>query len=432
MARRVLLATVGMTPQVVTETLYLLGRGPESWNPDRIEIVTTGGGVEGMRGVWPQMRRALETLFPGGSPSLTIYALRKDLGGGAEIEWRGGSAADPAWPDAKATLRGDITSAGDVDGIGDLIKDRVWAHTKSEDSELRLSIAGGRKTMSAHALLSLALLGRPQDDASHVLVAPPFEDNEAFWHPAQGGLINTTAEYRAARTSRASLPPPTLDPTRAALTLIHTPAPFLSEMPVDREALGRLRFAEILQQVELARRFRLRPSVEFNDRTRTVTVCGVSRTLAGKPFVLLRLVARAMREQWPGTGPEGAGGVGWLSLDSMIGEKGPTPGPCERALNDIDKEVGLLKRGEPPHRDDLAVALKAMREYRLGHGSAGDVRTPLHGWLKSIQMSDMSSDVKTAFGPLLTGMLLRRVDGGPPGERRIGFGCPPEAISGAI
>lgn len=429
MTRRILLATVGMTPQVVTETLYLLARQPEPWIPDRIEIVSTGGGVEGICAAWPRMRRALETLFPAGAPPLTVHALRKDEQGSAEIAWSGGSTPDPAWPDAKAALRRDIISAGDVDGVGDLIKDRVWAHAQHKDSELHLSIAGGRKTMSAHALLSLSLLGRPQDDASHVLVAPPFEDNEAFWHPAQGGLINTAAELRAARVG-TPLPPPTLDPAQAALTLIHTPAPLVAEMPVDREALGRLRFSEILRQIELARRFRLRPSVAFDDRTRTVTVCGVSQQLAGKSYVQLRLVARAMREQWPGVGPAGRGGAGWLSLDSMIGDKGPTPGPCERALNEIDKELGLLKRGEGPRRDDLTETLEALREYRLGRGVANDVRTPLANWLKSIQMTDMSDDVEAAFGPLLASRLLLRARKGDHSERRIGLGCRPEAVLG--
>jgi CRISPR-associated protein (TIGR02584 family) len=432
MTHRILLATVGMTPQVVTETLYLLARAPEPWTPDRVEIVTTGRGVEVMRNAWPQMRRALDALFAAGAPPLALYALRGDKGGVATLEWPGGAEHDPAWPDAKAELRTDIVSIDDVEGVGDLIKDRVWEHVRRQDSELHLSIAGGRKTMSAHALLSLALLGRPQDDASHVLAAPPFEENEAFWHPGQGGLVNTTAELRAARASGIPLPPPTLDPSKAELRLIRTPAPLVAEMPANRDALGRLRFSEILQQIDLVRRFRLRPSVVFDDRGRTVTICGLSRQLVGKSYVQLRLVARAMREQWPGVGGDGRGGAGWLSIESMIGQRGPKPGPFELALNDIDKEPGLLKRIEPPRKDDVTETLEALWEYRSGRGKARDVRVPLARWLKSIQMTEMSDAVEIAFGPLLAGALLLRVGKGPIRDRRIGLGCGPEAISGTV
>ena len=169
--------------------------------------------------------------------------------------------------------------------------------------------------MSAHALLALALLGRAQDEASHVLVSPPFEDNPDFWHPSQGGRINTREEILAARAGRVDPPPPKLDPAKAKLILIRTPVPFIAETTTSREALGKMRFSDLLRQADLARRFRLHPSIDFDDATRTIRICGCPRPLLGKSYVQLRLLARAMKEQWRGADRQGVGGAGWLTLE---------------------------------------------------------------------------------------------------------------------
>ncbi len=431
MTHRILLGTVGKTPQVMTETLYRLTDGEEPWIPDRVEIVTTGVGIAGIREAWPKLHAALAALFPAGAPPLAIYAAREGDGGAAAIEWPGGDAPDPVWPGPEDRLRADIVSVGDVEAVGDLIKDRVWTAARRADSELHLSIAGGRKTMSAHALLSLALLGRPQDDASHILVAPPFEENTDFWHPRQGWLINTSAELRAAQTRGAALPPPSLDPSTAELTLIRTPAPFVAEMPTDREALGRMRFSDLLRQVDLAKRFLARPSIAFDDATRTVTVCGLAKTLSGKSYVQLRLLARAMRERWPGVGREGRGGVGWLTLETMIGERGPTAGLFENALATIAVEPSILT---PASRRNVADIVKALRARRLADDSrasdlARDLRGALVGWLKSMKMTDLRDDLVAAFGPLLARAVLPEASYDVDEERRIGLGCGPEAIA---
>ena len=129
MISRILLCTVGTTPQVVTETLYLLLREPTPWIPDRIEIVSTGGGVERILKVWPAIRAAFDIFFPGGAPPVGLYALRVGEGGPMALEWAGGASAAPTWStDGRPALRRDIQSVRDVEGVGDLIKDRIWAH----------------------------------------------------------------------------------------------------------------------------------------------------------------------------------------------------------------------------------------------------------------------------------------------------------------
>lgn len=257
MSRRILVCTVGTTPQVVTETLYCLQR--EGWAPDAVEVITTGGGLERFQRDWPRFVEALDALSLCAPTPFSFFA----LGRGRTLEpvvWTGDPTHAPIWPHTRNARR-DIETSADVEGFGDLIRERIWAHVADDDVELHLSISGGRKTMAAHALLVLSLLGRPQDQVSHVLVSSNFEDNRRFRHPRQrGGPINTASELRRG----GNMPVPTLDPADAELLLVRAPIPYVSEMKVNRLKLGALRFATLSKQLELVRQFRLTPQLTFD------------------------------------------------------------------------------------------------------------------------------------------------------------------------
>jgi CRISPR-associated protein (TIGR02584 family) len=55
--------------------------------------------------------------------------------------------------------------------------------TEDPDTEIHVSIAGGRKTMGYYLGYALSLYGRPQDRLSHVLVSDPYETNRDFYYP---------------------------------------------------------------------------------------------------------------------------------------------------------------------------------------------------------------------------------------------------------
>lgn len=59
----------------------------------------------------------------------------------------------------------------------------MFNFTKDEETAVFLSIAGGRKTMSACLTLAAQMYGRPQDRLYHVLVSPEFESNKNFYYP---------------------------------------------------------------------------------------------------------------------------------------------------------------------------------------------------------------------------------------------------------
>ena len=96
----------------------------------------------------------------------------------------------------------------------DFITDTLRRMTESPETELHVSIAGGRKTMGYYLGYALSLYGRPQDRLSHVLVSDPFETNRDFYYPtpydhpihSKRGDKQITVDARNARVDLADIP----------------------------------------------------------------------------------------------------------------------------------------------------------------------------------------------------------------------------------
>jgi CRISPR-associated protein (TIGR02584 family) len=184
---KILIITVGETPQVVTETVYGLLTKPDPWVPNRIIIATTGRGADGFRqGVPPS-----EDGRFAGRPPLTgqdgrLAALYRELG-------KSGHYVEPEIVVAHmidGRRIGDIRSDEEVNAFADMLLELVADVAADEGSQLHLSLAGGRKTMSFIAGQVMALHGRAQDVMSHVLVEPiKLESLPSFWWPGQSDAV---------------------------------------------------------------------------------------------------------------------------------------------------------------------------------------------------------------------------------------------------
>jgi CRISPR-associated protein (TIGR02584 family) len=166
---RILLAVTGLSPQVVTETLFALARqGPEHL-PTQVHILTTADGAD-------RVRLLLLSRKPG-----WFHRLRRDYGlpaiAFAEAnlhlltDRRGRPLNDIRTPEENALLADQVTAL-------------VRRFTSDPASQLHISLAGGRKTMGFYAGYALSLYGRERDRLSHVLVSPPFESHPQFFYPA--------------------------------------------------------------------------------------------------------------------------------------------------------------------------------------------------------------------------------------------------------
>lgn len=321
MPRRIFFCTIGLTSQVVTETVWVLGRRAPPWIPDEIHVVTTAFALSNVRATLQAPNGRLATLLGGKLPPVTIHVpsrgerpiVFEPVRGPGDLQDQSSGALQKIIVDSKALM--DVNTQEDAAIMGNLILRLMAGFAHDPDTEIHISLAGGRKTMSAHALLALSLVGRARDEASHVLVSPvEFEDHPEFWYPEQGGLIHTKEDLR-----KNPVPGPTLDPKKANIVLVPTPAPLMRHEVKDVTSLERLDLAEIVKLVNLAAVLRSDPHVHLDTKRNTIEVGGVERRFAPKFFAIYRLIAQARKEGWRGVGPDGdeienAGRhAGWLS-----------------------------------------------------------------------------------------------------------------------
>jgi CRISPR-associated protein (TIGR02584 family) len=164
---RILLAVTGLTPQVVTETVYAVVRNGAA-PPTEIHVLTTTKGRE-------QVRDKLLGKDPGWFARLCRdYRLPPITFDETCLH----VIQDPA-----GLALEDIRTPSDSDLAADGITEQVRRLTQNPDCQLHVSLAGGRKTMGFYAGYALSLFGRPQDRLSHVLVSAPYESLPGFFYP---------------------------------------------------------------------------------------------------------------------------------------------------------------------------------------------------------------------------------------------------------
>ena len=197
--RRILLAVTGLTPQIVTETLYALAcRESDPWIPHEVHLITTATGAENARlnllagGRW--FHRLCEDY---GLPPITFTPAQIHV-----LQDRDGQPLDDIRTQEHNTL------------AADFITETLRQLTEDPASELHVSIAGGRKTMGYYLGYALSLYGRSQDRLSHVLVSDPYETNRDFYYPtpyelpihSKRGDKEITVDARNARVDLADIP----------------------------------------------------------------------------------------------------------------------------------------------------------------------------------------------------------------------------------
>jgi len=167
--RRVLVCVTGLSPQIVTETLYALCvQQPVPWVPHEVHLITTKRGAE-------NARLALLSESPGWFHRFIsdwqLSGIQFDTQTIHIIHNRQGEPLE------------DIKNDDDNHCAADSIADLVRSLSEDESTEIHASIAGGRKTMGFFMGYAMSLWGRPQDRLSHVLVSSPFESRSKFFYP---------------------------------------------------------------------------------------------------------------------------------------------------------------------------------------------------------------------------------------------------------
>ncbi|MGB9773831.1 MAG: CRISPR-associated ring nuclease Csm6 [Bacteroidota bacterium] len=162
----VLLAVTGMTPQVVTETLFglMVQRGIMI---DEVCVITTAEGKRALLGEagLPSLEEELNRMckvwnvhIPAFDPKRSLFIAREET---LELH--------------------DVRTDRDNILFPNLITNVVRRYTADANNVLHCSIAGGRKTMSVAMAFALSLFGRRDDTLYHVLVSPEFEASKKFF-----------------------------------------------------------------------------------------------------------------------------------------------------------------------------------------------------------------------------------------------------------
>ncbi len=166
--KRILIAVCGLTPQVITETLYALYQ--QGRMPDAIRVLTTRQGKAACNA---------HLLSPEDG---AYYRLLDEYGVAADqIDFSPRHLLVPV--DEIGREPDDIAGEEESEQFLQLCMEQVFEVTRNEDSQIFFSIAGGRKTMGACLTLAAHCYGRPQDRLFHVLVSSEFESNRNFFFP---------------------------------------------------------------------------------------------------------------------------------------------------------------------------------------------------------------------------------------------------------
>ena len=188
----VLFSVTGMSPAVLTETVWALAHADPPVIPHRVIAVTTLPGkarIEdelftpspdyGNRTVWQALR---ETVFKSEIQNPKSAISDRLIFDEIRLISRRDEKLGRSFP------LEDIRTPADNEVAADFLLEELRKLTENADTQVIASLAGGRKTMGALLYAAFSLLGRGQDRLTHVLVSEPFDDpglSPRFYFPLQ-------------------------------------------------------------------------------------------------------------------------------------------------------------------------------------------------------------------------------------------------------
>jgi CRISPR-associated protein (TIGR02584 family) len=267
--KRTLFAVIGMTPQIVTESLYVLATKQQpAFVPTDIKIVTTKAGAE-------QVKLNLLSETPGW---FKRFCQDYEL---PDIQFTEDDVLVLKRPDG--SVLDDIREPEDNELMADAITETIRELTSDKDRAVHVSIAGGRKTMGYYAGYALSLFGREQDRLSHVLVEKDFESIKEFYY---------TTPY--SKTIQPGLMP--LDTGKAKITLAEIPFVSLRDGLPEKLLKGIKSFSKTVQ---IAKQVLKPTDIVIDKNTRTLACAGQKIKLPPREFAFYLLFAKRKINNMP-------------------------------------------------------------------------------------------------------------------------------------
>jgi CRISPR-associated protein (TIGR02584 family) len=164
--KHILFSVAGMSPAIITETLF--GLKTQGVVGGEIHLLTTSFGKKSMQ------------VLLGDSGQVAAFNRMYKTNWLISPEWIETLVGDDRQP------LEDLRSSVDNETAANAIVEKVRFWTEQDDVVLHASVAGGRKTMGIYLTQAMSWFARPDDDLSHVLVAEEFERNRDFYFPVIG------------------------------------------------------------------------------------------------------------------------------------------------------------------------------------------------------------------------------------------------------
>ncbi len=336
-ARHLLVALLGRTPQVLTETLYALCvyEGvpiSEAW------AISTQEGKQA----------ALDKLLD--PQHGRFYQMQKDYP--AQCGRVRFSAEQILVAQDGLLPLADIRSRQDSETFLELILRVLWEKTSDPQTAVHCSLAGGRKTMSTYMALVMQMLGREQDKLYHVLLTPPEAEHHAeFYYPAPVSQMLRLSDGRE------------FDSAKVKVELVEIPYVRLRERLPAEILERRASFAELLQwtQAEIAALPRA-PILQLVPKRRLLRIGGREIELPPIEFCLYWHLAERSQKRPPAIPreayeqyfekPEGSAFLSAASVNDL-----------KVKYRSLAGAAGMLKRFEDSLQRDKGLTLEKLLQY---------------------------------------------------------------------
>ena len=290
--KRILLCVAGLTPQIITETLYALTQ-QRNERVDEIRVITTLAGRD----------RILEVLLNEAHGKFFEFCddFKIDR---SSIKFDRTCIYLLHKPDG--TMLEDIRSVKDNEIAANQICEIVRKLTEEPDTRIHASAAGGRKTMSVYLTAAMQLFGRTHDELSHVLVSEDFETRPDFFYKPPAARLLEVKDRQGSLIKKIST-----DDAGIHLADI----PFIRLRGVISEWIGERgrNYGELVERAQedldlLETDYDLR----LDPRENTVKVKTRSAALTSMQFFVYALFARFRRDNY--------GDNGFVSIDKIAVE----------------------------------------------------------------------------------------------------------------
>lgn len=343
-SRRILLATIGLNPQILTETIYALAvEAEQPFVPNEIYVITT---EQGKRPLEVSLLSPAGEMLSNLADDYGLYGLSSAL------------TSDRIYVIRDETDKplADISTEADNTYAADLITSTVRRLTSDDEAALHVSLAGGRKTMTFLMGYALSMFGREQDRLSHMLVGREYETHPNFFYPPRVPKMLTTRDGSKISTADADL--------RLA------EIPFVSlRSGLPEELLnGEASYSETVRQAQSGIE---EPKLIVDHASKRISCHGKVFTMQPLRFAIYAWLARRRKE---GLGINGDGSVHWsevgrLEVQELLSEYKKIKGLQPDAVSEQIKRLadGIPKETMEQNKARILSKLRKELGYLASH-----------------------------------------------------------------